>query len=86
MEKKNDSVQKISPGRGISAKVKDGFVQTVDFFREVKVELQKVTFPTRQETMGSTLVVVVLTMIIAVYLGLSDWALAAVVKMLLHMR
>jgi preprotein translocase subunit SecE len=61
------------------------FRDTVQFFREVKVELQKVTFPTRQETMGSTIVVLVLTVIIAVYLGFSDWALARIVQMLLQM-
>ncbi len=59
------------------------FQNAIQFFREVKVELQKVTFPTRQETVSSTLVVLVLTIIIAVYLGFSDWALARVVKILL---
>jgi preprotein translocase subunit SecE len=57
---------------------------TAQFFREVKVELQKVTFPTRQETVGSTIVVLVLTVILATYLGFSDWALARIVKMLLQ--
>ena len=57
---------------------------TVQFFREVKVELQKVTFPTRQETVGSTIVVLVLTVILAIYLGFSDWALARIVQMLLQ--
>jgi preprotein translocase subunit SecE len=47
---------------------------TAQFFREVKVELQKVTFPTRQETVGSTIVVLILTVILATYLGFSDWA------------
>ena len=51
----------------------------------MKAELQKVTFPTRQETLGSTVVVLVLTVIMALYLGFSDWALARVVKMLLQM-
>ena len=58
--------------------------QTAQFFLEVKVELQKVTFPTRQETVGSTIVVLVLTVILAIYLGFSDWALARIVKMLLQ--
>ena len=62
-----------------------GFVKdAVQFFREVKVELQKVTFPTRQETVSSTLIVLVLTVIVAVYLGFSDWVLAKIVRMLLH--
>lgn len=59
------------------------FQDATQFLREVKVELQKVTFPTRQETVSSTLVVLVLTVIIGVYLGFSDWALAHIVKMLL---
>jgi preprotein translocase subunit SecE len=58
--------------------------QAAQFFREVKVELQKVTFPTRQETVGSTVVVLVLTVIMSVYLGLSDWALARIVQFLLR--
>jgi len=57
--------------------------RTAQFFREVKVELQKVTFPTRQETVGSTVVVLVLTVIMSIYLGFSDWALARIVQMLL---
>jgi preprotein translocase subunit SecE len=57
--------------------------EAAQFFREVKVELQKVTFPTRQETVSSTVVVLVLTVIIAVYLGFSDWALARIVQFLL---
>jgi preprotein translocase subunit SecE len=57
---------------------------TVEFFREVKAELQKVTFPTRQETVSSTVVVLVLTIIIAAFLGFSDWALSRIVKMLLQ--
>jgi len=63
--------------------VTDFFRQVAQFFREVKVELQKVTFPTRQETVGSTVVVLVLTVILAVYLGFSDWALARIVQLLL---
>jgi preprotein translocase subunit SecE len=65
-------------------KVKEFWQLTLQFFREVKVELQKVTFPTRQETMGSTIVVLVLTMIMGIYLGLSDWVLARIVQMLLQ--
>jgi preprotein translocase subunit SecE len=57
---------------------------TGQFFREVKVELQKVTFPTRQETVSSTVVVLVLTFIIGAYLGFSDWALSRLVQMLLQ--
>jgi preprotein translocase subunit SecE len=65
-------------------KIRQFISETVQFFREVKVELQKVTFPTRQETVGSTIVVLVLTIIMGVYLGFSDYILAKIVKMLLQ--
>ncbi|MBM3299431.1 MAG: preprotein translocase subunit SecE [Deltaproteobacteria bacterium] len=65
-------------------KIKTFIAQAVQFCREVKVELQKVTFPTRQETVSSTLVVLVLTIIVAAYLGFSDWMLARIVRMLLQ--
>jgi preprotein translocase subunit SecE len=65
-------------------KVKAVLADTAQFFREVKVELLKVTFPTRQETIASTVVVVVITVILALYLGFGDWALALIVKMLLQ--
>ncbi|MGA8830468.1 MAG: preprotein translocase subunit SecE [Desulfomonilaceae bacterium] len=65
-------------------KVKEFFQNAVEFFREVKIELLKVTFPTRQETLGSTLVVLALTAIVAIYLGFSDWALAKFMRALLQ--
>ena len=65
-------------------KVKEFIRQSIEFLREVKIELLKVTFPTRQETVGSTLVFLLLTAIVAVYLGFSDWVLARIVKALLQ--
>lgn len=65
-------------------KIKVFLDETAQFFREVKVELQKVTFPTRQEAVGSTIVVLVLTVIMGAYLGLSDWVLAKIVKIILQ--
>ncbi len=51
-------------------------VQWIDkarqFLREVKVELRKVTWPSRKEAMGTTAVVLVLVGILALYLGLVD--------------
>ncbi len=65
-------------------KITTFFKDAAQFFREVKAELLKVTFPTRQETVSSTVVVLVLTVIIAGYLGFSDWALSRIVRMLLE--
>jgi preprotein translocase subunit SecE len=48
--------------------------------REVRIELKKVTWPTRQQTLGSTAVVIVLVMIIALFLGLVDMGLGSLVR------
>ncbi len=54
--------------------------RSVQFLREVKIELKKVTWPTRKQSMGSTLVVIVLVMIISLFLGLVDLGLSTVVR------
>jgi preprotein translocase subunit SecE len=57
--------------------------KSTQFLREVKIELKKVTWPTRKQTMGSTLVVVILVMIISVFLGLVDLGLSSLIRMVL---
>ena len=54
------------------------------FFKEVKIELKKVVFPSRDEVIGSTKVVVVLVIIIAVFLGLIDMLLSKLIGMLVQ--
>ena len=61
-----------------------GFIQkTKQFFREVRVELKKVTWPSRKETMASTSVVIVLVIIVSVYLGIVDMGLSRALKILI---
>jgi preprotein translocase subunit SecE len=50
-----------------------------EFFREVSVELKKVSWPTRQQTMNATVVVIVVSFIVAFFLGIVDIVLARVV-------
>jgi preprotein translocase subunit SecE len=58
------------------------FTRSVQFLREVKIELKKVTWPTRKQTTGSTLVVVVLVMIISAFLGIVDLGLAGLIRVI----
>lgn len=44
----------------------------INFLREVKVELGKVSWSTREELIGATLVVIVITAIMAVFIGVID--------------
>jgi len=67
------------------ASVQDqNFLQkSVQFLREVKIELKKVTWPSRKQTMGSTAVVLVLVMIISLFLGLVDFGLSSLIRTVL---
>jgi len=55
------------------------FEKIKGFFKEVSVELKKVSWPTRQQTISATVVVIVVTFIVAVFLGFVDILLANLV-------
>lgn len=59
------------------------FHEAVEFFREVKVELKKVTWPTRKQTTGTTIVVIIFVFVVAAFLGLFDFGLAKLVQVVL---
>ena len=44
------------------------------------MELKKVKWPTRKELLASTVVVIVLTLFVALYLGLIDFGLIKIIK------
>lgn len=48
----------------------------VNFIKEVKAELGKVAWSTKQELMSSTMVVIVITAIMALFIGLVDITLS----------
>jgi preprotein translocase SecE subunit len=52
------------------------------FLLEVKQELSKVSWSTRQELMGATVVVIVVTSIMAVYIGIVDLGLSKVLSII----
>jgi preprotein translocase subunit SecE len=49
------------------------------FFQEVSVELKKVNWPTRQQTVSATGVVITVAFIVAFFLGIVDVILAKIV-------
>ena len=59
------------------------FQQSLDFFREVKVELKKVTWPTRKQTTGTTIVVIIFVFVVSAFLGLFDLGLSKLVQVVL---
>jgi preprotein translocase subunit SecE len=50
------------------------------YWKETLAELRKMSWPTRQELTGSTIVVVVVSLIVAVFIGVVDRVLVLIVK------
>ncbi len=64
--------------------VKLYYARSKQFLSEVVRELKQVTWPNRKETLGTTGVVLVLVIIVSIYLGLVDYALSHLVRVLIH--
>ena len=54
------------------------------FLKEVNIELKKVVWPAKNQTIASTAVVIVLVIIVSSFLGLFDVGLKGLISMVLH--
>jgi len=59
------------------------FTKVTGFLGNVKAELEKVTWPSRQDTYGSTIIVIVLVLLIAVFLWAIDTGLSTAIRSIL---
>jgi len=57
--------------------------KVIDFLQEVRSETKKVTWASRRDVFGSTVVVVLAVFIIAGFLGIVDFALSLMVGTLM---
>jgi preprotein translocase subunit SecE len=64
-------------------KAREVVPRSITFLQEVSVELRKVHWPTRKETTAATAVVIAIIILVAVYLGLVDFALSYLVRLVL---
>jgi preprotein translocase subunit SecE len=62
----------------------DRFGQAREFFEQARVELKKVTWPTRKETLTTGGAVLVLVVIMSLFLGLVDFGLARIIDAILN--
>ncbi len=53
------------------------------FLSETRTELKKVTWPTRQELKESTIVVIVSTFIVTIFIGVVDQIISRVIRLVL---
>lgn len=56
-------------------------MKILDFLRETKVELDKVIWPTRSETIRLTLTVIIVTIIVGFFVVGIDYVLAFLLKL-----
>ncbi|MFC1475356.1 preprotein translocase subunit SecE [Candidatus Zixiibacteriota bacterium] len=54
--------------------------KTKKFLKEVVAELRKVTWPSKDELIGSTIVTIVVSCIVAIFIGIVDRILTLAVK------
>lgn len=56
----------------------------LDFLKEVRVELEKVVWPSREQTVKLTIIVVMVTLIVGFFLGGFDYLLTQLTSWLLN--
>ncbi len=54
----------------------------VNFLREVKTELKKVSWSTKDELIGSTMVVMITVLLLATFIGICDLFLSRIITLL----
>ena len=53
-----------------------------NYIKETKTEMKHVTWPTRSQTISFTVIVIILSLITASFLGFFDYIFAQVIKLL----
>ena len=61
------------------------FSQMYDFYQDVRSELSKVAWPSKEELKGHTQVVVALLIVLLVVIGTFDWVFLQVITQLLRL-
>ncbi|HPL63972.1 MAG: preprotein translocase subunit SecE [Syntrophales bacterium] len=64
-------------------KIKAAFVTVKSFLIEVRAELRKVTWPNWKGTVASTSVVLVVVLIVSLFLGIVDFGLTKLIRLIL---
>ena len=78
-KKKKNLEQAKQHDQGVQGKI----AQFKEFFDESQVELKKVTWPTRKETLQMSGTVLLFVAVLSVFLGLVDLTLASIIEAVL---
>ena len=55
----------------------------IDYMKRSRLEMKQVTWPTRAQTIRYTILVVLISVAIAAYLGILDFAFTSILKVIL---
>ncbi len=66
--------------RGLTLKPVKLFQKIAQFLKEVRLEMKKVNWPTREETVRHTLIVIGVSIAVAIFLGGIDYVFKAVLN------
>jgi preprotein translocase subunit SecE len=73
--------------KNLKVEEKKGVFKYIDlslqFLREVRIELKKVTWPSRKQTIGSTAVVLLMVILVSIFLGIVDFGLSSLVRLVI---
>jgi preprotein translocase subunit SecE len=64
-------------------KIKFVMQKVKQFLNDSKIELKRVTWPSRKQTMASTFVVIIIVFVMALYFSIIDFGLAKFIKFIL---
>ncbi|HBA83538.1 MAG TPA: preprotein translocase subunit SecE [Verrucomicrobia bacterium] len=65
-------------------KIKDAIAGLRTFIEEVRIELKKCTWPNRSELIDSTVVVIVSVVLVSLFVGVSDFVLSNLLRLVIH--
>jgi preprotein translocase subunit SecE len=68
----------------VIGKPREWWMSTREFFRDTNSEMKKVTWPTRPEVVGTTVVVIISTLIFAVFLWGCDLVFFKAIDVIFH--
>jgi preprotein translocase subunit SecE len=57
--------------------------KVASFFNDIKLEMLKVSWPTREELIGSTIIVLISLAILSLFIGICDVILSKVVNIIM---
>jgi len=68
---------------GFLQKIKDFFINVIEFIKDTRKELRNVSFPNRRELASTTLVVIVCVFFFGAFLAVVDWCVSRVMVFVL---